>query len=216
MCFSAPKKTKKKSHRAHSRSRSLSLSFSTQVEVSLNPAPAGCPPVFETPVVRDSLKPSYGKAQSTFTWTLPSSINTDSVRVLLRCVNKDGGKRQETQGSMSFTLAEIEDDDTPTEGWFRLLDDAKGKNQNQPFRVKRRQEMTREEMEIYGVSDAVPASALKVPAAGDASPAAPTTSTSTVTDSGTSVATTSDAKKGKRCRVFESWRAHIASWTALM
>eukprot|EP00730_Choanoeca_flexa_P019310 TRINITY_DN9427_c0_g1_i1.p1 TRINITY_DN9427_c0_g1~~TRINITY_DN9427_c0_g1_i1.p1 ORF type:complete len:715 (+),score=256.70 TRINITY_DN9427_c0_g1_i1:73-2217(+) len=92
------------------------------------------------------------KFKSKFSWTLPSSLNKDQARVRIQVRHHGKGRhKQAFMGGMAFAIAEIEDEDTPTEGWFRLLDEKKAENQNVPFRVKRKNEMTAEQMEIYGV-----------------------------------------------------------------
>eukprot|EP00049_Salpingoeca_infusionum_P018753 m.358624 g.358624 ORF g.358624 m.358624 type:complete len:693 (+) comp18212_c0_seq1:107-2185(+) len=101
------------------------------------------------------VKANVKKAKFTdkFKFTIPPNTNMEYTRVYIE-MKHDGGKKKKKatfMGCMSFSMAEVEDEETPTAGWFRFMDQQKGVNQNHPFRVKRRQEMTAEQMEIYGV-----------------------------------------------------------------
>ncbi|EDQ84600.1 uncharacterized protein MONBRDRAFT_39232 [Monosiga brevicollis MX1] len=105
--------------------------------------------VQKSAVIQGTRKPQF---KASFSWELPK-LNKDStmLRIYIHHESKGFGKKRSFMGGMAFSIAEIEDVGTITEGWFRLLDEQKAENQNVPFRVKRRHEMTTEQMEIYGI-----------------------------------------------------------------
>lgn len=116
------------------------------VSVSLNPAPKGKDIDSykrKTSIVKGAKKRAV--FEETFVFDI-SSIQggaRDSTRLRLELLHDLGKKKSQPAflGLMSFTITEIEDEDTPTDGWFRFLDEKKGVNQNEPFRVMRKREL---------------------------------------------------------------------------
>lgn len=121
------------------------------VVVKMSPGQGFSPAEFKTKTITDDRRPKFHEK---FTFDMPYQLNKDNTRVQIFVHHAGKGKLKAAfMGGMAFSVAEIEDRDTYTEGWFRLLDEKRAANQNEPFRVTRRQEMTTEQMEIYGVYD---------------------------------------------------------------
>ena len=126
--------------------------------VSLAPTPRGMDAQQakqQTKVVKNARKRAVFEENLSFDISSISAGMKDSVRVRIELFHEAGKKKHQLLGCMAFTLTEIEDEDTPTHGWFRFLDEKKGVNQNEPFRVMRKKEITKEIEEIYGTYDAV-------------------------------------------------------------
>lgn len=89
----------------------------------------------KTAVRKHTLNPNW---QEQFTWEIRTGTNLENMRLHLAVYDHALLRSNKFMGSMSFSLAEIWDEDTPSTGWFKLLDQKKGEFQNQPHRVKRR------------------------------------------------------------------------------
>eukprot|EP00051_Salpingoeca_urceolata_P027652 m.482577 g.482577 ORF g.482577 m.482577 type:complete len:731 (-) comp22588_c0_seq1:650-2842(-) len=99
-------------------------------------------------VARGTRNPMF---KQEFVWVVRGSTDVEGTRLHVAMHNQGGWKKNEFMGSMSFALAEILDPNTPTAGWFKLLDQKKGDMQAVPFRIKRRAEAD----EIYGTAEDV-------------------------------------------------------------
>ncbi|EGD79837.1 serine/threonine protein kinase [Salpingoeca rosetta] len=120
--------------------------------ISIGPVPKGCDAVMkqQTKVVKGARKRAVFEQTFTFDISAITAGMRDNTRLRIELLHDAGRKRGTFLGGMAFTLNEIEDDDTPTQGWFRFLDEKKAINQNEPFRVMRKKEITKEIQELYG------------------------------------------------------------------
>eukprot|EP00053_Salpingoeca_punica_P011981 m.106914 g.106914 ORF g.106914 m.106914 type:complete len:716 (-) comp15822_c0_seq2:755-2902(-) len=91
----------------------------------------------KTKVRKDTLNPMFNER---FTWEIRTGSDLESLRIHITVWDHRTLGRNQFMGGMSFTLAEIWDDDTLTSGWFKLLDAQKAEMQNVPYRIMRRNE----------------------------------------------------------------------------
>eukprot|EP00055_Hartaetosiga_balthica_P010819 m.47413 g.47413 ORF g.47413 m.47413 type:complete len:656 (+) comp7329_c2_seq1:105-2072(+) len=113
------------------------------VTISFVPEVKNCPSQ-KTDVV-ETVKSKVG-FEKLFKFELDENVDVQSARLI---ISMENAMKNHFMGSMSFALGEIMDEDTPTSGWFKFLDEKKGVTQNEPFRVKKKNEITPEMEELY-------------------------------------------------------------------
>ena len=88
----------------------------------------------KTQVRKNTLNPMFSE---NFSWEIRSGTDLESHRLHISVWDNKRLGRNEFMGGMSFSLAEIFDDEVPSSGWFKLLDKQKAELQYVPFRAPR-------------------------------------------------------------------------------
>lgn len=104
-----------------------------QVELRPDPNNPAQPDIKKTSVHKKTRNPIFN---DTFQWSIRSkTIDLETVRLHITCYDQQGTvfKRNQFMGSMSFSLAEVWDPESSTEGWFKLMDEKKGVFLHQKF-----------------------------------------------------------------------------------
>ncbi len=88
----------------------------------------------KTQVRKNTLNPMFSE---NFSWEIRTGTDLESHRLHISVWDNKTLGRNEFMGGMSFSLAEIFDDEVPNSGWFKLLDKQKAELQYVPFRAPR-------------------------------------------------------------------------------
>lgn len=88
----------------------------------------------KTQVRKNTLNPMFSE---NFSWEIRAGTDLESHRLHISVWDNKTLGRNEFMGGMSFSLAEIFDDEVPNSGWFKLLDKQKAELQYVPFRAPR-------------------------------------------------------------------------------